>query len=171
MAFKRSAVRSRLSPPKPLKTLCFQRFFFVFTTFLERLNGCRIRSIQEVQQSWQETFQHSPTASAKFVDQILESNLNVWYYFKMEVGFLSSVSSQNPLFQFGTGNSILYAIPPQSLTAAVAKAHILPWQKDAAARAKIIQALPETGFQDNMLCHRFCPPDGGRVPSESSVSH
>jgi len=31
------------------ENLVFQQLFFVFTTFLERLNDCRIRCIQEVQ--------------------------------------------------------------------------------------------------------------------------
>ena len=68
MAFKRSAVRSRLSPPFQTKIVeieRFQRFFLLFPNFLyifeerkkglwERLIALQILVIQEVQK-WQES--------------------------------------------------------------------------------------------------------------------
>ena len=39
MAFKRSAVRSRLSPPKILKTIGFRDFFFAFLVELLLIIG------------------------------------------------------------------------------------------------------------------------------------
>ena len=44
MAFKRSAVRSRLSPPKVLKTIGFQHFFLFLRTFQGIFRPLELRS-------------------------------------------------------------------------------------------------------------------------------
>ena len=78
MAFKRSAVRSRLSPPKVLKSSRFQDFFFTFLNFRvnKQVNKSNCQPMRLLLKGWQK-WQRSKRKS-KVAKSFLSKSRSVW---------------------------------------------------------------------------------------------